>query len=90
MAVQPAGYLSGGLFAVCQENDPEIFLVIEAKTNEDGPRWMYAIAEFSNLNLFVQLDGKDVWSANPPRFDARSPHTAAYPKDVDLAPPPRK
>ena len=69
-----AEFATGGLFAFCQETDPELFLVIEARRHRDEVTWMYAPAEFSNLNLFLQLDGTEVWSANPPRFDSHGPH----------------
>jgi hypothetical protein len=69
-----AEFATGGLFAFCQETDPELFLVIEARRDGDEVAWMYAPAEFSNLNLFLQVEGTEVWSANPPRFDTRGPH----------------
>lgn len=81
---EPVG---GGFFAFCQETDPEIFLLIETQKNSDTWRWMYAAAEFSNLNLFMQLDGKQVWSADPPRFSSTGPHTGGHLTDVDLEAP---
>lgn len=83
-------FLTGGFFAFCQETDPEIFLLIEARRSDRGPKWVYAAAEFSNLNLFLELDGKEVWSANPPSFDSRGPHWGGYLHDVDLAAPGQK
>ncbi len=77
-------FLSGGMFAFCQETDPEIFLLIEARSAESNPRWMFAAAEFSNLSLFLQLDGKETWKADPPRFDSRGPHIGAPLKEVEL------
>lgn len=84
-----ADFTSGALFAICQETDPEIFLLIEARQSEGSPRWQYAAAEFSNLNLFLQLDGKEVWSANPPRFDSNGPHVGLPLMDVTLPMPPK-
>ena len=77
-------FLSGGMFAFCQETDPEIFLLIEARPVESEPRWMFSAAEFSNLSLFLQLDGKETWKADPPRFDSRGPHIGGPLKDVEL------
>lgn len=77
-------FLSGGMFAFCQETDPEIFLLIEAQPGESDSRWMFAAAEFSNLSLFLQLDGKEIWKADPPRFDSRGSHIGGPLKEVDL------
>lgn len=77
-------FLSGGMFAFCQETDPEIFLLIEARPSASGPRWMFAAAEFSNMNLFLQLDGQEIWKADPPRFDSNGPHIGGALKDVVL------
>lgn len=82
-------FLSGGLFALCQETDPEIFLLIEARMVKSQPRWMFAAAEFSNLRLFLQLDGQEVWKADPPRFDSSGPHIGTPLKDVTLPTEPR-
>ncbi len=81
-----ADFATGGLFAFCQETDPELFLVIEARRDGGELKWMYAPAEFSNLNLFLKLDGTEVWSATPPRFDPRGPHVAS-PAHVVVLPP---
>jgi hypothetical protein len=60
---------------------------MEARRNENGPRWHYAAAEFSNLNLFMEIGGKEIWSANPPRFSPRGPHTGGFLKNVELPAP---
>lgn len=83
-------FLSGGLFAFCQETDPEIFLLIEARPSDLEPRWMFAVAEFSNLSLFLQLDGQEVWKADPPQFDSRGPHIGGALKEVVLPTEPRE
>jgi hypothetical protein len=81
-----ADFATGGLFAFCQETDPELFLVVEARRDGGELKWMYAPAEFSNLNLFLKLDGTEVWSASPPRFDPRGPHVASPAHRVVLPP----
>jgi hypothetical protein len=86
-AADEVRFLGSGLFALCQETDPEIFLLIEARRSDAGPAWYYAAAEFSNLSLFLALDGKQVWSADPPRFSSTGPHFGGKLKDVDLAAP---
>lgn len=87
----PPASLGGGLFAFCQETDPEIFLLLEARRAGEGWSWHWAVAEFSNLSLFLQLDGKDAWKADPPEFNSRGKHTGGKLKDVALpAPPPKQ
>jgi hypothetical protein len=88
-AAGEAKFLGGGLFALCQETDPEIFLLIEARRGDAGPAWHYAAAEFSNLSLFLAIDGKQVWSADPPRFSSSGPHFGGKLKDVELVAPAR-
>lgn len=82
--------IGGGMFTFCQETDPEIFLLIEARATDTGAAWHWAAAEFSNLSLFLELDGKPVWKADPPQFSSRGPHFGGKLKDVDLAAPPAK
>jgi hypothetical protein len=84
---ETADFSTGALFAFCQETDPEIFLLIEARRTDGSMQWMFAAAEFSNLNLFLQLEGAAVWSANPPRFSSFGPHFGGKLKDIDLAAP---
>jgi len=79
--------LGGGLFAFCQETDPEIFLLLEARSAESGLSWYWSAAEFSNLSLFLQLDEKAVWKADPPQFSSRGKHFGGKLKDVDLVAP---
>lgn len=53
----------GALFAfVCTVGtDPEAFLVLEARRTTEGPRWHYALARFSHLDLFVNYQDREVW-----------------------------
>jgi hypothetical protein len=55
----------GALFAfVCSVGtDPEIFLLLESLQTDDGPRWHYAAARFSHLNLFVNYKERAVWQS---------------------------
>jgi len=76
--------LGGALLVFCQETDPEIFLLLEARRSGERFQWKFAAAEFSNLDLFVELDGKEVWSANPPQFSRNGPHWGGPVRDVKL------
>jgi hypothetical protein len=55
----------GALFAfVCSiGTDPEVFLLVEARKTEEGPRWHYALARFSHLDTFAEYEGKNVWES---------------------------
>jgi hypothetical protein len=59
--------LDGALFAFVTSagTDPEALLVIEARkaAATDGPIWYYAVARFTDLNLWVRRKGKEVYSA---------------------------
>lgn len=70
----------GALFAfVCTVGtDPEAFLVLEARRTTEGPRWHYALARFSHLDLFVSYQRGEVWrSVRGPDddFDHNADHT---------------
>lgn len=57
--------LDGALFAfVCSVGtDPELFLQLEAIRTPEGPRWHYALARFSHMNLFVKYRDQPLWQA---------------------------
>jgi hypothetical protein len=57
--------MDGGLFAfVCSiGTDPEVFLLLEARKMEDGPRWQYTLARFSHMDLHVSYKNHEVWQA---------------------------
>ena len=49
----------GALFAFCQQTDPELLLLIEARQSGAGYRWEYAVAGFSDMDLYLRLDGRE-------------------------------
>src|SRR5262249_11237169 len=53
------------LFAFCQQTDPELLLLIEARKCGAGYRWEYAVAGFSDMDLYLRLDGREVWRDVP-------------------------
>lgn len=55
----------GAVFAICEERDPEIILLIESWQNNSEYGWKYALAPFSNRELHATLDGKEVWQVGP-------------------------
>lgn len=51
------------IFASSAGTDPEVILVVEAAKANAGPEWQYAVARFSDANLYVKYDGEQVWSS---------------------------
>jgi hypothetical protein len=63
---KPSGEtVDGSLFAFVTSagTDPEIVLVLEARTVNDDTAWHYRALRFSDSNLYVRHNGKDVWSS---------------------------
>jgi hypothetical protein len=55
----------GALFAFCQQTDPQLLLLIEARKSGAEYRWEYGVAGFSNMDLYLRLDGREVWRDVP-------------------------
>ena len=53
----------GALFAFCVGTDPEVLLVLEARRNQGNPQWHFAIARFSDAQLWVRHKNHEVWKA---------------------------
>jgi hypothetical protein len=71
--------VDGTLFAFAQATDPEVFLLLEARTqNGRPPTWWWAAARMSTLLLEVKYRGELVWTAErcwEQRRDDRQPYT---------------
>jgi len=80
----PQRGLGGAIYAFCIETDPECMLLIEARpvAGATSDQWMYAPVATSIDRQFLKLDGEQVWSADPPVFDAHSPHWKDFIKEV--------
>lgn len=54
----------GAIFAMVSDNgtDPEVLLIIEADRLGPEGQWRYGVARYSDHNLFVSLDGAQVWT----------------------------
>jgi hypothetical protein len=61
------GVVDGALFALMSSagTDPEVLLVIEAKEANGKIRWEYACGRFSDWELRVLRNDKEVWSSVP-------------------------
>jgi hypothetical protein len=56
--------LDGALFAFVEATDPEIFLLVEARTNADKPVWHYAAARMNSVRLEVSHRDAPVWKVD--------------------------
>jgi hypothetical protein len=75
----------GALFAFCQQTDPELLLLIEARKSGAGYRWEYAVAGFSDMDLYLSLDGREVWRDVPAFSSGRGVHSGGMVRVVDIA-----
>jgi hypothetical protein len=75
----------GALFAFCQQTDPELLLLIEARQSGAGYRWEYAVAGFSDMDLYLSLDGSEVWRDVPAFSSGRGVHSGGQVRIVDTA-----
>jgi hypothetical protein len=57
--------LDGAIFAFVTSagTDPEVVLVLEARKTEGGSAWFYRTIRFSDSNLYVKHQGKEVWTS---------------------------
>jgi hypothetical protein len=75
----------GALFAFCLQTDPELLLLIEARRSGAGYRWEYAVAGFSDMDLYFRLDGHEVWRDVPAFSAGRGVHSGGRVRVVNTA-----
>jgi hypothetical protein len=75
----------GALFAFCQQTDPELLLLIEVRQSGTGYRWEYAPAGFSDMDLYLRLDGREVWRDVPAFSSGVGVHSGGRVRVVDIA-----
>lgn len=61
----------GALFAFANGTNPDVLLLIEARSTDAGPRWQYGIARLTRGQILVQLDGRQVLDAPATPIPAR-------------------
>jgi hypothetical protein len=59
-----SGVVDGALFTLVSNagTDPEVLLLLEAREEGGKARWEYACGRFSDRDLYVQRNDKEVWS----------------------------
>lgn len=71
--------IDGALFAFVEGNDPEVFLLIEARSGAKGPTWHYALARMNSIEFHASRKGQEVWSKEilpwPVARSASEPYT---------------
>ncbi len=75
----------GAMFAFCQQTDPELLLLIEARKSGAGYRWEYAVAGFSDMDLYLHLDRSEVSRDVPAFSSGRGVHSGGLVRGVDTA-----
>lgn len=75
----------GALFAFCQQTDPELLVLIEARKSGVAHRWEYAAAGFSDMDLYLHLDGHEVWRDAPAFSSGRGVHSGGRVRVVNIA-----
>jgi hypothetical protein len=55
-----AGVIDGGLFALVEANDPEVWVLLEAAQSDDKTFWQYALARMNADACEVRLDDKRI------------------------------
>jgi hypothetical protein len=68
--------IDGVVLACVLTTDPEVYLVIEAREEKDGPEWQYAFAPASIDPIRRILQKKEVWSL--PYREAWTDRTAPF------------
>jgi len=54
--------VDGALFAYVMTTDPEVYLMLEVRTGQNGPEWQYAFAVESMASVRGFWKGSEVWS----------------------------
>jgi hypothetical protein len=60
-----SGVVDGALFTLVSNagTDPEVLILIEAKEVDNKLKWEYALGRFSDRDLHVQRNDREVWSS---------------------------
>lgn len=56
--------LDGALFVFVQGTDPEVFLLIEARTENDQWQWQYALAQMNSVQFKATYRDQEVWQTD--------------------------
>jgi hypothetical protein len=67
--------LDGALFAFVHGTDPEVWLLVEARSADSGYAWHFALAPMTGYAVQVSRNGQAIWRCpwRKPPFDPREP-----------------
>lgn len=81
------GLIDGALYAFANGTNPEVLLVIEARSRRDGAIWQYGFARLGAAQLQAMLDDKLVWQRpGVVRWDADEPYYSVFGPDGEVFP----
>src|SRR4051794_10224380 len=67
----------GALFCFALTTDPEVLLILEARTGKEGLEWQYAFAPMTTFAVKGSWKGREVWSL-PARFGIAKEGNATF------------
>jgi hypothetical protein len=72
-----SGVIDGAIIAFVQGTDSEAFLIIEARSSDDGGDWQYAIARCTTWAVTARLGANTVYEVE--HYYASGPHGMSAP-----------
>ena len=63
----------GAIFAYVTGTDPEVLVAIESQQTDDGPKWFYGAARFTDLPITLKFKDETVW-----KFDEAATYVGGY------------
>lgn len=61
-AAEQEEIVDGGMFALVQGTDPEVFLLLEARGEPAAPRWMFAPVRMNGVGFELRYQEKPIWT----------------------------
>lgn len=61
-AAEKEGLIDGALFTFVQGTDPEVFLLLEARKQEDKAVWQFAATRMNSVKFQLRYHDREVWS----------------------------
>jgi hypothetical protein len=77
-ASKDAAVLDGGLFTFVEGTDPEVFLLLEARQQQDRYNWHYALTRMNSTRFEATYKGAPVWSVEVLPWSQVRDHNEPY------------
>lgn len=72
------GIVDGGMFVFVQGTDPEVFVLLEARSDGDSVRWYFAAARMNSVGFQLRYKDREVWRAEIMPWRDISEHSKPY------------